>query len=77
MISIECTTENQRLMLDKIWSMSSLDEFLDWSAELDHSGQETAVLLAQMLKLAIIDHEVDVMMSMPDAEDIIAKLTQD
>lgn len=76
MIRIECVNDTQREMLDKIWSCTSLDEFLDWSADLEHDLQELAITLAQMLKLAIIDQEVLQMMSTPDVDAIMDQQVQ-
>lgn len=74
MIEINNVTEDQKAMLDYMWSINSTKELIEWIEELDECEQMQAMSLVTMLGLAMIDEMVEEMGTFPEVERMLNKL---
>jgi len=58
MIRIENLNAEQHQMLDRIWSFTSQDEYLDWYAELGESDRMQALVLMRLMAYEVLEHKV-------------------
>ena len=58
MIRIENLNAEQHQMLDRIWSFTSQDEYLDWYAELDESDRMQALVLMRLMAYEVLERRV-------------------
>ena len=72
MIEINNLTPYQVEMLDHMWSLDSVEEFLEWYDLLDEEDQKLADSLQQMIILAEVDNQM-VVDDCKDAKDILKK----
>ena len=59
MIEINNLTPYQVEMLDHMWSLDSMEEYLDWYNLLDKEDQNLAEALQKMIILATVDEMVE------------------
>ena len=55
MIRIDGLTKHQHTILDRLWSMNTLDEVDEWMSTLPESDQQLAQSLAHLLLLEQLD----------------------
>ena len=72
MIEINNLTPYQVEMLDHMWSLDTVEEFLEWYDLLDEEDQKLADSLQQMIILAEVDNQM-VVDDCKDAKDILKK----
>jgi endo-beta-N-acetylglucosaminidase D len=58
MIRIENLNAEQHQMLDRIWSFTSQDEYLDWYAELDEDDRMQALVLMRLMAYEVLERRV-------------------
>jgi hypothetical protein len=71
MIRIENLNAEQHQMLDRIWSFTSQDEYLDWYAELDEHDRQQALVLMRLMAYEVLEHKVDTFRD--QAREILAR----
>jgi hypothetical protein len=70
MIQIENLTEYQVEMLDHMWTLDSMEEYMEWYHLLDEEDQQLADSLQQMIILAEMDN---LMGNCKDAKQLLKK----
>jgi hypothetical protein len=70
MIQIENLTEYQVEMLDHMWTLDSMEEYMEWYHLLDEEDQQLADSLQQMIILAQMDN---LMGNCNDAKQLLKK----
>ena len=70
MIQIENLTEYQVEMLDHMWTLDSIEEYMEWYNLLDDEDQRLADSLQEMIILAEMDN---VMGNCNDAKQLLKK----
>ena len=74
MIKIENVNEDQKAMLDHMWTLNTTKELVEWIEELVEEEQMQAMSLVTMLGLAVIDEMVEDMGTFPEVEKMLDKL---
>jgi uncharacterized protein YukE len=72
MIEINNLTPYQVEMLDHMWSLDSMEEYLDWFNLLDKEDQNLAEALQKMIILATIDEMIEET-NYNEAKDVLKK----
>jgi hypothetical protein len=70
MIQIENLTEYQVEMLDHMWTLDSMEEYMEWYHLLDEEDQQLADSLQEMIILAQMDN---LMGNCNDAKQLLKK----
>jgi hypothetical protein len=70
MIQIENLTEYQVEMLDHMWTLDSMEEYMEWYHLLDEEDQQLADSLQQMIILVQMDN---LMGNCNDAKQLLKK----
>ena len=58
MIRIENLNAEQHQMLDRIWSFTSQDEYMDWYGELDEPDRMQAMVLMRLMAYEVLERRV-------------------
>lgn len=58
-IKIDGLSPEQVKMLDIMWSKETIEELNEWAMQLEPNDFRMAVTLQEMIKLALIDNQVD------------------
>lgn len=72
MIEINNLTPYQVEMLDHMWSLDTMEEYLDWYNLLDKEDQNLAEALQKMIILATVDEMVE-QTNYNEAKDVLKK----
>lgn len=72
MIKIDGLTKHQRELLDKMWSMDTLDEVREWQWSLSDQDQLLVESLIEVVGLAYIDEMVDASESFDTVQKTLA-----
>lgn len=72
MIKINNLTPYQVEMLDHMWSLDTMEEYLDWYNLLDKEDQNLAEALQKMIILATVDEMVE-QTNYNEAKDVLKK----
>lgn len=73
-MTIDGLTKEQVDLLDKMWSIESLDDFEVWLRSLPQSKVLQVMTLRELMILADIDEGIDEMSSYPDAAQMLKKI---
>jgi hypothetical protein len=74
MITIDGLSKKQVAMLDKLWSLDTTAEILEWMDTLNSTDQQMADVLMEMIRLEVTDLETAEMNSFPEVEKILKNL---
>ena len=72
MIQIDGLTHEQVMMLEFMWSLETIDEYLEWYETLDDNEQNMADTLQRMVILAELDNFVEVS-DMSEARAVLSR----
>lgn len=75
-ITIHGLTEEQRIMLDKIWSIDEPDDFEDFVGSLPRFRQEQVATLCLLVNYEFAEFELEEMATYTDAEALLTKIKQ-
>jgi len=75
-ITIHGLTEEQRIMLDKIWSLNEYDEFKQFVSSLPRFRQQQVATLCLMVNYEYMEFDLEEMTEYPDANALFAKINQ-
>lgn len=73
-MTIDGLTKEQVDLLDKMWSIESLDDFEVWLRSLPQSKVLQVMTLRELMILADIDEDVSNMNSYSEAEQMLKKI---
>ena len=74
MITIDGLSKKQVSMLDKLWSLDTTEEIIEWTDTLNAEDQHMADVLMEMIRLEVTDLETAEMNSFPEVEKILKNL---
>ena len=74
MITIDGLSKKQVAMLDKLWSLDTTEEIIEWTATLNTEDQLMADVLMEMIRLEATDLDTAEMNSFPEVEKILKNL---
>lgn len=73
-LTIDGLTLEQVEMLDKMWSLDSEDEFIEWySRELNDKERDMCDLLMRLIIIERFDQEANKKKDFPDAKKVLSK----
>lgn len=75
-IVIHGLTEEQRIMLDKIWSLEEYDEFEQFVRGLPRFRQQQVATLCLMVNHEYMEFDLEEMTEYPDADALFNKIKQ-
>jgi hypothetical protein len=70
-ISIDNLTEEQVQLLDTMWLINSSEDLHIWMSTLTKDQQQTVVSLREMVRLAVIDDDVNADVSLHEANVLL------
>ena len=74
MITIDGLNKKQVAMLDKLWSLDTTEEILEWIDTLNATDQHMADVLIEMIRLEVTDLETAEMENFPEVKKILKNL---
>ena len=74
MITIDGLSKKQVAMLDKLWSLDTTEEIIEWKDTLNTEDQQMADVLMEMIRLEVTDLETAEMDNFPEVEKILKNL---
>ena len=74
MITIDGLNKKQVAMLDKLWSLDTTEEILEWIDTLNAIDQHMADVLIEMIRLEVTDLETAEMENFPEVKKILKNL---
>jgi len=74
MITIDGLNKKQVSMLDKLWSLDTTAEILEWMDTLNTTDQQMADVLMEMIRLEVTDLETANIETFPEVEKILKNL---
>ena len=74
MITIDGLNKKQVEMLDKLWSLDTTEEILEWIDTLNATDQHMADVLIEMIRLEVTDLETAEMENFPEVKKILKNL---
>ena len=74
---IDGLNQEQVEMLDKLWSMDTIEEVEQFRSTLPKFRQQQVDTLMEMVIMEIKEKELDLMERYPDAEEMIERLKKD
>lgn len=75
-ITIHGLTEEQRIMLDKIWGLKEYDEFDQFVRGLPRFRQQQVATLCLMVNHEYMEYDLEEMTEYPDADALFNKIKQ-
>ena len=75
-IVIHGLTDEQRIMLDKIWSLKEYDEFEQFVRSLPRFRQQQVATLCLMVNHEYMEFDLEEMTEYPDADALFNKIKQ-
>jgi hypothetical protein len=67
-------TMQQVEMLDYMWNLNSANELKEWQETLDHEDLQTSMLLHELVILAAIDTDTEMLKQFPLAAKVLKKV---
>lgn len=75
-ITIHGLTEEQRIMLDKIWSLEDYDDFQKFVSGLPRFRQQQVATLCLMVNHEYMEFDLEEMTEYPDADALFNRIKQ-
>lgn len=71
---IDGLTQEQVKLLDKMWTLETIEELMSWMKTLNDRQFHQVKVLRELLVLSLIDEEVEAQENFPEASRMLARL---